>query len=66
LIIYSFKFNYTVNLIFKGIIPFYKFKRDNGTDIKEKILVKEYKKDKIFKHKNYNVKSFNKNIHYSI
>ena len=52
---YLFKFNYALNLIFKQIILYYKFKRDNGTDIKEKILVKEDTKDKIFKHKNYNI-----------
>ena len=63
---YLFKFNYTVNLIFKGIILYYKFKRGNSIDIKEKILIKEDIKDKIFKHKNYIAKSFNKNIHYSI
>ena len=50
---YLIKFNYTVNLIFKGIILHYKFKRGNITDIKENILVKEDTKDKIFKDKNY-------------
>ena len=49
---YLFNFNYTVNLIFKRIILYYKFKRGNSIDIKEKILIKEDIKDKIFSIKN--------------
>ena len=63
---YLFKFNYAVNLIFKGIILYYKFKRSNSTDIKKQILIKEDIKDEIFKHKNYIAKSFNKTIYHLI
>ena len=49
---YLIKFNYIENLIFKEIISYWKFKRDNYTYIKEKILIKEDIKDKIFSIKN--------------
>ena len=37
------KFNYTVNLIFKGIIHHYKFKRYNNTDKEKNINKKNIK-----------------------
>ena len=40
MIIHLFNSNYTVNFIFKGIILYYKFKRDNGTGIKGKNINK--------------------------
>ena len=66
MIIHLFKFNYTVNFIFKGIIHNYKFKRGNSIDINEKILIKVDTQDKIFKYKNYIAKSFNKIIYHLI